>query len=202
MSKGLAFIISGPSGSGKDTLLVELFKKCPEIKFSISSITRDMRVGEKEGEKYNFISREKFEDMIKNDLLLEYNEYVGNYYGTPKMPVIEATENGYDIMIEVDVNGAHNIRKKLPEVISIFVMPPSFAELERRLSGRGTETKEVIKKRMESSLSEIKRATEYDYVVVNDDIGVAVDDIISIIKSNHLKAEQQKHIINEVLEKC
>ena len=202
MNKGLAFIISGPSGSGKDTLLVELFKKCPQIKFSISSVTRDMREGEKEGEKYNFISREKFEDMIKNDLLLEYNEYVGNYYGTPKLPVLEATEQGEDIMIEVDVNGASNIRKKLPEVISIFIMPPSFEELERRLSGRGTETTEVIKKRMENSLNEIKRATEYDYIVVNDDICVAVDDIISIIKSSHLKLEQQKNIINEVLKKC
>ena len=202
MNKGLAFIISGPSGSGKDTLLVELFKKCPQIKFSISSVTRDMREGEKEGEKYNFISREKFEDMIKNDLLLEYNEYVGNYYGTPKLPVLEATEQGEDIMIEVDVNGASNIRKKLPEVISIFIMPPSFEELERRLSGRGTETEAVIKKRMENSLSEIKRATEYDYIVVNDDICVAVDDIISIIKSSHLKLEQQKNIINEVLKKC
>ena len=202
MNKGLAFIISGPSGSGKDTLLVELFKKCPQIKFSISSVTRDMREGEKEGEKYNFISREKFEDMIKNDLLLEYNEYVGNYYGTPKLPVLEATEKGEDIMIEVDVNGASNIRKKLPEVISIFIMPPSFEELERRLSGRGTETTEVIKKRMENSLNEIKRATEYDYIVVNDDICVAVDDIISIIKSSHLKLEQQKNIINEVLKKC
>lgn len=202
MNKGLAFIISGPSGSGKDTLLVELFKKCPQIKFSISSVTRDMREGEKEGEKYNFISREKFEDMIKNDLLLEYNEYVGNYYGTPKLPVLEATEKGEDIMIEVDVNGASNIRKKLPEVISIFIMPPSFEELERRLSGRGTETEAVIKKRMENSLNEIKRATEYDYIVVNDDICVAVDDIISIIKSSHLKLEQQKNIINEVLKKC
>ena len=202
MNKGLAFIISGPSGSGTDTLLVELFKKCPEIRFSISSTTRNMRAGEKEGEKYNFISREKFEDMIKNDLLLEYNEYVGNYYGTPKMPVLEATDKGEDIMIEVDVNGAYNIRKKLPEAVSIFIMPPSFEELERRLSGRGTETTEVIKKRMESSLSEIKRANEYDYIVVNADIGVAVDDIISIIKSSHLKLEQQKYIINEVLKKC
>ncbi len=202
MNKGLAFIISGPSGSGKDTLLVELFKKCPEIRFSISSTTRNMRAGEKEGEKYNFISREKFEDMIKNDLLLEYNEYVGNYYGTPKMPVLEATDKGEDIMIEVDVNGAYNIRKKLPEAVSIFIMPPSFEELERRLSGRGTETTEVIKKRMESSLSEIKRANEYDYIVVNADIGVAVDDITSIIKSSHLKLEQQKYIINEVLKKC
>ena len=199
MSKGLVFIVSGPSGSGKDTVLKELFKKRPEIKFSISSITRGMRVGEVEGEKYNFISREKFEEMIKNDDLLEYNEYVGNYYGTPKSPVVNAVENGDDMIIEVDVNGAAKIREKLPDAVSIFIMPPSFEELERRLSGRGTETEDVIKERLGSALGEIKRATEYDYVVVNDDLIVAVNDIISIIESNHLKLDSQKQIINEVL---
>lgn len=199
MNKGGVFIVSGPSGSGKDTLLVELFKKCPEIGFSISSITRDMRVGEKQGEKYNFISREEFEKMIAADELLEYNVFVGNYYGTPKAPVIEATESGKDFIIEVDVNGAAQIRTKLPEAKSIFIMPPSFEELKRRLSGRGTESEEVIEARMKSALGEIKRATEYDYIVVNDDIATAVDDIISVIKSNGLKLENQKHIINEVL---
>ena len=199
MSKGGIFIISGPSGSGKDTLLVELFKKRPEILFSISSITRPMRVGEVEGEKYNFISREKFEDMVKNDMLLEYNIYAGNYYGTPKAPVIDAAEKGKDIMIEVDVNGAANIRKKLPEAVSIFIMPPSYNELRNRLSGRGTETPEVIDKRMEIAISEIKRAAEYDYIVVNDDIDTAVDDIISVITNSRLILNRQKHIINEVL---
>lgn len=202
MNKGLVFIISGPSGSGKDTLLVELFKKRPNIKFSISSTTRNMRQGEKEGEKYNFITRQKFESMIENNELLEYNEYVGNYYGTPLSPVKEATKNGFDMMIEVDVNGAFNIRKKLPEAISIFIMPPSFEELKRRLCGRGTETQDVINQRMNAALGEIKRAVEYDYIVVNADIEKAVDDIISIIESNHLKLENQKDIIYEVLEKC
>ena len=202
MNKGSVFIISGPSGSGKDTLLVRLFEKCPELKFSISSITRDMRVGEVEGEKYNFISREKFEKMIEEDMLLEYNCYVGNYYGTPKEPVVRATEEGFDIVIEVDVNGAANIRKKLPEAISIFIMPPSFEELERRLTGRGTDSKEVIAKRMESSLGEIKRAVEYDYIVVNDDISTAVDDIISIINASGLTLKKQSQILKEVLEKC
>lgn len=202
MSKGGVFIVSGPSGSGKDTLLAELFKKCPEIGFSISSITRDMRVGEKQGEKYNFISREAFEKMIADDDLLEYNVFVGNYYGTPKAPVIQAVENGRDYIIEVDVNGAAQIRKKLPEAMSIFIMPPSFEELKRRLSGRGTESAEVIEARMKSALGEIERATEYDYIVVNDDIATAVDDIISVISGNRLKLDNQKHIINEVLEKC
>ena len=202
MTKGSVFIISGPSGSGKDTLLKVLFEKHPEIAFSISSITRDMREGEVEGEKYNFISREKFEKMIEKDELLEYNVYVNNYYGTPKAPVIEATEKGLDIIIEVDVNGAANIRKKLPDAVSIFIMPPTFTELERRLKGRGTETEEVIAKRMSEALGEIKRATEYDYIVVNDDIEVAVDNIHAVIQGHRLRLQNQQHIINEVLEKC
>ncbi len=202
MSKGSVYIISGPSGSGKDTLLNVLFKKHPEIEFSISSVTRGMRKGEVEGEKYNFISREAFEKMIEEDALLEYNLYVENYYGTPKAPVVEATEKGLDIIIEVDVNGACNIRKKLPEAISIFIMPPSFSELERRLRGRGTESEEVIKNRLSAALAEIKRATEYDYIVVNDDIDIAVDHINAIIQSQKFKLSNQQHIINEVLEKC
>lgn len=199
MNKGGIFIISGPSGSGKDTLLIRLFEKCPQIKFSISSITRPMRSEEKEGEKYNFITREKFEQMLKQDMFLEHNTYIGNYYGTPKQPVLDAAENGFDIMIEVDVNGAKQIRDKLPESISIFIMPPSYEELNNRLCGRGTETQEIINKRMNSALSEIARATEYDYVVVNDDIDTAVDDIINIMTNSRLLLKRQKNIINEVL---
>lgn len=202
MIKGEVFIVSGPSGSGKDTLLCELFKKRPEIKFSISSITRDMREGEKQGEKYNFISKEQFEAMLAEDAFLEHNNYVGNYYGTPKQPVVDATESGKDIIIEVDVNGAAQIREKLPNAISIFIMPPSFTELERRLSGRGTESRELIEKRLNSALDEIKRATEYDYIVINRDIPTAVNDIIAVIDANRLRQSKQNHIINEVLEKC
>ena len=202
MNKGGVFIISGPSGSGKDTLLVELFKRKPDIKFSISSITRDMRPDEVEGEKYNFIPRDKFENMIENDELLEYNVYLGNYYGTPKVPVEKAVADGKDIFIEVDVNGASKIREKLPEAVSIFIMPPSFEELKRRLSGRGTESEEIIEKRMRRAIYEIKRAAEYDYIVVNDDIDTAVDDIISVISSSRLKLYRQIQIIDEVLEKC
>ena len=198
MNKGGVFIVSGPSGSGKDTLLTELFKNHPEIKFSISTITRPMRAGEKEGEKYNFISRESFEKMIAEDYLLEYNSYIGNYYGTPKAPVIKAINEGCDIIIEVDVNGAASIREKLPQAVSIFIMPPSLKELKNRLSGRGTEPEEIINQRMQSALCEITRATEYDYIVINDDIATAVNDIHSIISSERLKTERQKQIIDEV----
>ncbi|MBE6780125.1 MAG: guanylate kinase [Clostridia bacterium] len=199
MSKGGVFVVAGPSGSGKDTLFKELFKRRPEIKFSISSITRPMRVGEVEGEKYNFITREKFLSMLENDELLEYNEYIGNYYGTPKAPVIAAIEKGQDILIEVDVNGAKEICEKLPEAVTVFIMPPSYQELKRRLSGRGTETQELIDKRMKEALNEIARATEFDYIVVNDDINTAVDDIIEVISSSRLTLKRQKNLIDGVL---
>ncbi len=202
MSKGGVFIISGPSGSGKDTVLSELFRNRPDLLFSISSVTRAMRSGEREGEKYNFISREKFLYMIDNDMLLEHNVFVGNYYGTPREPVERAIAEGKDIIIEVDVNGAAQIREKLPEAVSIFIMPPSFEELKRRLRGRGTESEELIEKRLNSALSEIKRAVEYDYIIVNDNITAAADDILSVILSSSFKTDRQKNIIDEVLSKC
>lgn len=202
MNKGGVFVVSGPSGSGKDTVLKGLFAENPDILFSISAITRAMRPGEKEGEKYNFISRENFEEMIKNDMLLEHNLFVGNYYGTPRVPVEKAVSEGKDIIIEVDVNGAAQIRKKLPEAVTVFIMPPSFAELKRRLVGRGTESEELIEKRLRSALDEIRRAEEYDYIIVNDDAATASQSLMSVIKSCRLKTERQKNIINEVLEKC
>ncbi len=202
MTKGRLIIVSGPSGSGKDTILQKVFERLPEIKFSISTITRDMRPGEVEGEKYNFVSREYFENMIKNDLLLEYNNYVGNYYGTPKAPVDKAIAEGKEIIVEVDVNGARNIKKCREDAISVFIMPPSYEELNRRLSSRGTDAPEVIAKRMKAALDEIAEAKNYDYIVVNDDLNEAVEDFITIIKSDRLNIKRQNYLIDEVLKKC
>ena len=202
MTKGRLIIVSGPSGSGKDTILQKVFERLPEIKFSISTITRAMRPGEVEGEKYNFVSREYFEDMIKNDLLLEYNNYVGNYYGTPKTPVDKAIAEGKEIIVEVDVNGARNIKKCREDAISVFILPPSYEELNRRLSARGTDAPEVIEKRMKAALDEIAEAVNYDYIVVNDDLNEAVEDFITIIRSDRLSIKRQNYLIDEVLKKC
>ena len=200
MNKGKLFIISGPSGSGKDTLLQELFKVRPEIKFSISSITRPMRQGEVEGGKYHFISREEFEELIKNDALLEYNIFVGNYYGTPKAPVVEALDRGEDMILELDVNGAALVKQKMPEAISVFIMPPSVKELKRRLEKRKTDTPEQIEKRLNAALREIPRANEYDFIIVNDDLELAAKQLCDVIRISELSSYKQKNIIKEVLD--
>lgn len=201
MNKGRVYIISGPSGSGKDSVMKKVFEKQPDIAFSISSITRDMRPGEVEGEKYNFISRERFEQMIQNDELLEHNIFVGNYYGTPKAPVINCIENGKDMLIEVDVNGAEQIREKMPEAVSIFIMPPSLEVLKKRLTGRGTDSAEVIEKRLNEALREIASAKDYDYIVVNDDLETAADDFVRIMSVDKFKTDRNIELINKILNK-
>ena len=199
MTKGRVYIISGPSGSGKDTVMKKLFERMPEITFSISSITRPMRPGEVEGEKYNFISRERFEQMIQNDELLEHNVFVGNYYGTPKEPVINCIESGRDMLIEVDVNGAAQIRRKLSDAISIFVMPPSLEALKNRLNGRGTDDADIIEKRLNEALREIASAKDYDYIVINDNLDIAVDDFVKIMSVDRFKTDRNLELINNIL---
>lgn len=199
MPEGQLIIVSGPSGSGKDTLLARLFEKHPEIELSISSVTRSMRQGEREGEKYHFISRDEFLMGLKENKFLEHNEYMGNYYGTPREPVDRCIERGGDIILEIDVNGAAAVRRLMPKAVSIFIMPPSFEELERRLSGRGTESEEAVRGRLTAALSEIKEAVNYDYIVVNGDLDKAVEELESVITGERCKINRREYLINEVL---
>ncbi|MBQ0110934.1 MAG: guanylate kinase, partial [Oscillospiraceae bacterium] len=190
---GNLIIVSGPSGSGKDTILQEVFKLHGDIEFSISNVTRERREGD--GDKYHFISKEEFLKLLENDMMLEYNEYVGNYYGTPRLPVEKAISEGRDVVVEIDVNGAANIKKKMPQAISIFILPPSMEILEKRLTRRGTESEEQIKNRLKQAENEIARISEYDYVVFNDALEDAVRNVEMIILSNRMKYNNQKEII-------
>ncbi len=200
MSKGNLFIFSGPSGIGKDTVLKEVLRSSDDIKLSISSITRDMREGEVEGEKYHFISRDEFEELINKKELLEYNEYVGNFYGTPKAPVIEWMEKGYNVILEIDVNGAFKVKKKMPEAVMVFMLPTSMDVLRHRLLKRGTESAETIEKRLKQAAREITFAPEYDYVFYNDDLETAVNDLKSIIRANALLNENMKDNYRKVID--
>ena len=167
----------------------------PEIEFSISSVSRAMREGEIQGEKYNFITRAEFEKMIADDALLEYNVYCDNYYGTPKAPVERCIASGGEIILEVDVNGAANVRKNCPDNFSVFIAPPSFEVLRNRLINRGTETAEVIEKRLAQAKNELDRAKEYDYIVVNADLDVAVDELKNIILSERHKIDRNSDFL-------
>ncbi len=200
MSKGNAFVLSGPSGSGKDTVMKLALERIGKMEFSISCVTRAKRGNEAEDGKYRFLNVEEFEALLAQDAFLEHNVFLGNYYGTPRKPVEDAISQGRDILIEIDVNGAAQIRKTMPDAVSIFIMPPSFEVLRKRLSGRGTDSEELVNKRLQEALREIACAKDYDYVVVNDDLNEAVEDVCSIIRAVKSRSENMKNTINEVLQ--
>lgn len=200
MTKGRLFIVSGPSGSGKDTVLAEVLKSRKDIKVSVSCVTRDIRANETDGVDYHFITREQFLSMIERGELLEYNEYVGNFYGTPKAPVDEAIAEGRDFILKIDVNGADNVKKIVPDAIRIFIMPPSLEVLKKRLSARGSETEESLKGRLEVALRELKCAKSYDYIIVNDDLSEAAADLLCVINSDRLRTDRNIEFLNGVME--
>ena len=192
-------ILSGPSGSGKDTVLNKLTENRDDIKISISMTTRQKRNDEIDGLNYYFVSREYFEKKIADNNMLEYAEYADNLYGTPKAPVDEMLRNGKAVILKIEVQGAEKIRKIYPEVISIFLMPPSVRVLEERLRGRNSEDEETLNHRLVIAREEIRRASEYDYIVINDTVENAVAGIETIINAERQKTFRNKKIISEVI---
>lgn len=197
-NKGLLIVFSGPSGSGKDTVLAELKTRDINMKQSISVTTRDMREGEVDGVDYFFTDVETFEKNIKEDYFLEYVKYGSNYYGTPKKRIEELTDEGSDVFLKIEVEGGGNVRKVFPECVSIFIVPPSMDELEKRLRGRGTETEESFNKRFAIAKDEIKRACEYDYIVVNDSVSLCADKVCAIIEAEKLKFSRMKALVDDM----
>jgi len=186
---GKLFIISGPSGAGKSTILNHVLQNIPEIYFSVSATTRNPRPGETHGEHYHFLSQEDFDRLAAEDGFLEYARYVGNSYGTPSAPIREKLEAGIDVLLDIEVQGAGQVKEKMPEAIAIFLSPPSLEVLEARLRARGTDTEEKIKHRLETAEVEMRRKEQYDHVVINDTIEKAVEKVKTIIKS---KGEPRK----------
>lgn len=196
---GVLIILSGPSGSGKDTVLNKLTENRDDIKISISMTTRQKRNDEIDGLNYYFVNREYFEKKIADNNMLEYAEYADNLYGTPKAPVDEMLRNGKAVILKIEVQGAEKIRKIYPEVISIFLMPPSIRVLEERLRGRNSEDEETLNHRLVIAREEIRRAPEYDYIVINDTVENAVAGIETIINAERQKTFRNKKIISEVI---
>ncbi len=198
-SKGRMIVVSAPSGCGKGTILAEILKS-DKYYYSVSATTRAPREGEQDGVNYHFISKEKFEQLINENGMLEYAEYCGNYYGTPKKILEDKMAEGINVILEIEVQGAMKVKKLCPDALFIFIVPPTISELERRLKKRGTESDEVIQKRVAEAAGEIRQAVNYDYVLVNAALEDAVEDFKTIIRAEQMKTAFSKSIINEVLE--
>ena len=195
--RGILIVLSGPSGAGKSTVIAALMRRRADVRFSVSATTREPRPGEVDGKDYYFITREEFRRLVEQDALLEHAEYVGNCYGTPARPVEERLAEGYNVLLDIEVQGAAQVLAKRPDAVSVFFCPPSLAELERRLRGRGTDTEEKIRGRLETARREYARAKDYEYIVVNDDADKAAAELDAIITAGLCRSKNRLAYIAE-----
>ena len=191
MRIGKTFIICGPSGVGKGTVVARLLASDPKLYFSVSATTRPPRPGEVDGKHYHFLSREQFQRWIDEDAFLEHAEFVGNLYGTPKLYVDKAMDQGRDVILDIEIQGAEQVHRRRPEAIRIYVAPPSWAELERRLIGRGTEDMEKVRRRLERGKEEFAVARDFDYFVINDTVDRAVEELRAILLAEHCRPDER-----------
>lgn len=194
-ARGQLIVLSGPSGVGKSTVISELLSERSDIYFSVSFTTRTPRVGEADGVNYHFVTREQFEEMIARNELLEYAEYVHNYYGTSLRLIQEKLEQGIDVLLDIEVQGAAKVKTRCPEAVLIFIVPPSFEELSRRLHGRATDQEEVIQGRLTKAREEYQEIPNYDYLVVNDKVSEAAAEIIAILTAEDCRTNNRLHLV-------
>ena len=194
--KGKTFIICGPSGVGKGTVVARLLASDPALYLSVSATTRSPRIGEEDGVHYHFLTRERFQEWVEAGEFLEYAQYVGNFYGTPRLYVDRAMDQGRDVLLDIDIQGAAQIHEKRPEAVRIFVAPPSWEELERRLIGRGTEDMDKVRSRLARGREEFAAAGDFDYLVINDTVDHAVEELRAIMLAEHCRPGERVALLD------
>ncbi|NLZ47109.1 MAG: guanylate kinase [Clostridiales bacterium] len=197
--RGTLFVVSAPSGSGKGTILSEVFKNSKNVFYSVSATTRKPRPGEVDKVDYFFIDKDKFSNLVESNGMLEYATYCENLYGTPRHEVEKKLNEGFDVILEIETNGAMQVREKMPDATLIFILPPSIKELRRRLKKRGTENDDVINKRVAEAEAEIRQAYSYDYILMNNELSDAINDFTAVLRAAKLENKKTKILIDEVL---